>query len=173
MEYLAWYWIITVLFFITTVALFIILLDMKNDKDSYKMGYEIIVSENQDLQRKLVDMENERDKAQNELMATSQIDTDNLPHFGGLIFCETEKEKLEAKLAEINYKEKYPLCAHILNNPSAFFEFYVNGKCIGKWHKQGAIEYAKKNFKQIDWTNINAITEIVGAYDVVKKPSKK
>jgi len=88
-------------------------------------------------------------------------------------YFEGEKQILESRLEEIKFAEKYPLCEDIIKSNYRFVDFFINGKCIGTWTKQGAIDYAKKNFKQIDWTNINAITEIVGAYDVVKKPSKK
>lgn len=85
----------------------------------------------------------------------------------------SEKEKLEKRLAEINFKEKYPLCADIKENKCEFIEFYVNGKSIGKWTKDGAFDYAKKSLKQTDWKLLSQWGIRDSAYEVVKKPSKK
>jgi len=58
------------------------------------------------------------------------------------------KAELETQLADINYKEKYPLCHAIKNNGVAFVDFYVLGKSIGKYTNKGAVEFSKKYIKQ-------------------------
>ena len=80
----------------------------------------------------------------------------------------SEKVKLEEKLAEINFNEKYPLCADIKKVDNNFIDFFVKGKLLDTFTKRGAIDYAKKHLKQTDWTKIEN-----SAYEVVKKPSKK
>jgi hypothetical protein len=164
MEYLAWYWIITVLFFITTVTLFIILLDMKRDKDSYKMGYEIKVIENQDLLEANGRLSNELTEM--EVHEGEAVALKGYPYFEG------EKQILESRLEEIKFAEKYPLCEHIKKHCGKFLAFYVNGKILDDFTHQGGIDYAKKHLKQTDWTYIVA-NDDYEAYDVVKKPSKK
>ena len=62
------------------------------------------------------------------------------------------KQMLETQLADINYKEKYPLCHAIKEAKCIFVEFYVHGKSIGKFTKDGAEDYARKNLKQ-DYSN--------------------
>jgi len=78
------------------------------------------------------------------------------------------KAELETQLADINYKEKYPLCHAIKNNGVAFVDFYVLGKSIGKYTNKGAVEFSKKYIKQTDWVEIGKWGIRDSAYEVKK-----
>jgi hypothetical protein len=77
------------------------------------------------------------------------------------------KAELEMLLADINYKEKYPLCHEIKNAKCIFVEFYVHGKSIGKFTKEGAEDYARKNLKQ-DYKAIGQLGTMSAYYEVKK-----
>ena len=76
------------------------------------------------------------------------------------------KADLEQQLAELNYQEKYPLCAHIKEHCGKFPAFYVKGKFLNDFTKQGAIDYAKKHLKQKEFEYIN--DDGYEAYEVKK-----
>jgi hypothetical protein len=78
------------------------------------------------------------------------------------------KQQLETQLADINYKEKWPLCHAIKNNDCIFVEFYVHGKSIGKYTNKGAVEFSKKYIKQTDWVEIGKWGIRDSAYEVKK-----
>ena len=78
------------------------------------------------------------------------------------------KAELETQLADINYKEKYPLCHAIKNSDCIFVEFYVHGKSIGKYTNKGAVEFSKKYIKQTDWVEIGKWGIRDSAYEVKK-----
>ena len=78
------------------------------------------------------------------------------------------KPELETQLADINYKEKWPLCHAIKNNGVAFVDFYVLGKSIGKYTNKGAVEFSKKYIKQTDWVEIGKWGIRDSAYEVKK-----
>ena len=137
----------------------------------------ILEKENNELQHELLKKDNKpipKSKGLNQEMDNGEFDL----YITNGCFLETEKERLEKRLEEIKFAEKYPLCEHIkvgkTNSPTNFkdkfaiIEFFINGKSIGRFTNEGAIDYAKKSFKQIDWAYLND-----GMYDVVKKPSKK
>ena len=80
----------------------------------------------------------------------------------------SRKQQLENELAEINFAEKYPLSAHIKDLGIVFVEFFVHGKSIGKFTKEGAVEYARKQLKQTNWTQIGTLGTMDAYYEVRK-----
>ena len=84
-------------------------------------------------------------------------ETDNVPR----------KQQLEEQLADINLYEKYPLCHNIQHKEAIFVEFFVNGKSIGKFTKDGAVDFAKKYLKQ-DYVDLGSLGTMNVYYEVKK-----
>ena len=77
------------------------------------------------------------------------------------------KQQLEEQLADINLHEKYPLCHNIQHKEAIFVEFFVNGKSIGKFTKDGAVDFAKKYLKQ-DYVDLGSLGTMNVYYEVKK-----
>ena len=77
------------------------------------------------------------------------------------------KQQLEEQLADINLYEKYPLCHNIQHKEAIFVEFFVNGKSIGKFTKDGAVDFAKKYLKQ-DYVDLGSLGTMNVYYEVKK-----